>query len=64
MSAEARRRISAAVKARWAKQKSAKPGVVHREASKPKRRTMSTEARAKIAAAQRKRWAKVKRAKS
>jgi hypothetical protein len=63
MSAEARRRISEAVKARWAKQKKAETVVAHRDALKPTRRTMSAEARAKIAAAQRKRWAKVKRAK-
>jgi hypothetical protein len=48
MSAAARRKISLAQKARWAKQK-AKPG-----------RTMSAAARRRIAAAQRLRWAKVK----
>jgi hypothetical protein len=48
MSAAARRKISLAQKARWAKQK-AKP-----------RRTMSAAGRRRIAAAQRARWAKVK----
>jgi len=48
MSAAARRKISLAQKARWAKQK-AKPA-----------RTMSAAARRRIAAAQRLRWAKVK----
>lgn len=49
MSAAARRRISLAQKARWAKQK-----------ARPKR-TISAAGRRRIAAAQRKRWAKVKR---
>ena len=48
MSAAARRKISLAQKARWAKQK-----------SKP-RRTMSAAGRKRIAAAQRARWAKAK----
>jgi hypothetical protein len=48
MSASARRKISLAQKARWAKQK-VKP-----------RRTMSAAGRKRIAAAQRARWAKVK----
>jgi hypothetical protein len=48
MSAAARRKISLAQKARWAKQK-AKP-----------RRAMSAAGRKRIAAAQRARWAKVK----
>ena len=48
MSAAARRKISLAQKARWAKQK-AKP-----------RRTMSAAGRRRIAAAQRARWAKAK----
>jgi hypothetical protein len=51
LSASARRRISLAQKARWAKAKGHAP--------KPKR-TMSASARRKIAAAQRARWAKVK----
>jgi len=49
MSAAARRRISIAQKARWAKQK-----------ARPKR-TISAAGRRRIAAAQKKRWAKVKR---
>jgi hypothetical protein len=48
MSVAARRKISLAQKARWARQK-----------TKP-RRTMSAASRKKIAAAQRARWAKVK----
>jgi len=51
MSAAARRRISLAQKARWAKQRAPKV-----------KRVMSAAARRKIAAAQRRRWAKVKRA--
>ena len=51
LSASARKRMSLAQKARWAKAKG--------QASKPKR-TMSASARRKIAAAQRARWAKVK----
>jgi hypothetical protein len=53
LSAAARKKISQAQKARWAKQKS---GV---QPAKPKR-TMSAAARKRIAAAQRARWAKVK----
>ena len=49
MSAAARRKISLAQKARWAKQKLARP-----------KRTISAAGR-RIAAAQRARWAKVKR---
>lgn len=52
VSASARRRMSLAQKARWAKK--VKAGTV-----KPKH-TMSASARRKIAAAQRARWAKVK----
>jgi len=51
MSAAARRRISVAQKARWAKQRAPKP-----------KRIVSAAARRKMAAAQRARWAKVKRA--
>ena len=51
MSAAGRRRISLAQKARWAKQRTAKP-----------KRTISAAGRRRIAAAQRARWAKVKRA--
>jgi hypothetical protein len=49
LSASARKRISLAQKARWAKQRTGKP-----------KRTMSAAARRKIAVAQRARWAKVK----
>ena len=55
LSASARKRISLAQKARWARAKGHAP--------KPKR-TMSASARRKIAAAQRARWAKVKAAKN
>jgi hypothetical protein len=51
MSAAARRRISVAQKARWAKQRAPKP-----------KRTISPAGRRRIAAAQRARWAKAKRA--
>jgi hypothetical protein len=51
MSAAARRRISLAQKARWAKQRTAKP-----------KHTISAAGRRRIAAAQRARWAKVKSA--
>ncbi len=50
MSAAGRRRISLAQKARWAKQRRAKP-----------KHTISAAGRRRIAAAQRARWAKVKR---
>jgi hypothetical protein len=53
LSPAARRKISLAQKARWAKQKG--PA----QAAKPKR-TMSAAGRKRIAAAQRARWAKVK----
>jgi hypothetical protein len=56
MSADARRRISLAQKARWAKQNG------QAEAASPKR-IVSSAARRKMAAAQRARWAKVKRLK-
>jgi hypothetical protein len=51
LSASARKRVSLAQKARWAKAKGHAP--------KPKR-TISASARRKIAAAQRARWAKLK----
>lgn len=55
LSAAARRKISLAQKARWAKQRGNGPS------QKPqKKRTMSAEARKRISAAQRARWAKVK----
>jgi len=55
LSASARRRISIAQKARWAKR------AAHDQAGKMKpKRTMSASARRKIAAAQRARWAKIR----
>ena len=55
LSASARRRISLAQKARWAKR------AANDQAGKMKpKRTMSASARRKIAAAQRARWAKVR----
>ena len=55
MSATARKRISLAQKARWAKR------AANDQAGKMKpKRTMSASARRKIAAAQRARWAKVR----
>lgn len=54
LSASARKRISLAQKARWAKR-----GKGQAAKAKP-RRTLSASARRKIAAAQRVRWAKVK----
>ena len=55
LSASARKRISLAQKARWAKR------AAHDQAGKMKpKRTMSASARRKIAAAQRARWAKVR----
>jgi hypothetical protein len=50
MSTAARRKISLAQKARWAKQRAPRP-----------KRTISAAGRRRIAAAQRARWAKVKR---
>ena len=58
LSAVARRKISLAQKARWAKRSSK----TRTSTAKPKRK-MSAAARRKIAAAQRARWAKVKRQK-
>ena len=53
LSSAARRKISLAQKARWAKQKTSGPS------GKPKR-TISAASRRKMAAAQKARWAKVK----
>ena len=53
LSAAARRKISLAQKARWAKQKASGPS------GKPKR-TISAASRRRMAAAQRRRWSKVK----
>jgi len=55
LSASARRRISLAQKARWAK----RTANIHAGTVKPKR-TISAAGRKRIAAAQRARWAKVK----
>jgi len=67
LSADARKRISLAQKARWAKtRKGPKPaaaGTAKTTVSAPVKRTMSASARRKIAAAQRARWARVKAAK-
>jgi hypothetical protein len=67
MSAEARKRIGAATKARWAAGKMGKQS--HSRSKKlkvapaKKKRTMSAAGRAKIAATQKARWAKLKAAK-
>jgi hypothetical protein len=55
VSASARRRMSLAQKARWAKRASK-----NQSATRKPKRTMSASARRKIAAAQRARWAKVR----
>jgi len=60
MSASARRRISLAQKARWAK---VRAGNVVSIGSKRVKRTISAAGRKRIAAAQRARWAKVRAAK-
>ena len=71
MSAAARKKISAAQKARWSKSRSAVKKTAPRDASeltgknaakKAKKHTLSAEARARIAQAQKARWAKVKNA--
>jgi hypothetical protein len=67
MSPEARERIAAAQRARWAKSRGgavAKPAVAASSPAtktKPGKRTLSPEAREKIAAAARRRWAAVKK---
>jgi nucleoid-associated protein YgaU len=55
VSASARRRMSLAQKARWAKR-----AAKNQEAATRPKRTMSASARRKIAAAQRARWAKIR----
>ena len=55
LSASARKRISLAQKARWAKR-----AANHKAGKVKPKRTMSASARRKIAAAQRARWAKVR----
>lgn len=65
MSAEARARIGAATKARWAAGKMGKQSQSRSQKSKVapiKKQTLSAEARARIAAVQRARWAKQKKA--
>lgn len=62
MSAEGRRRIAEAARARWARvrgENGKTPDTASSNAG-PKKRTMSAAARRKIAAAARARWAKVK----
>lgn len=74
LSAEARERIAAAQRARWAKSKrsaqkaarttaasAARKATVVAPARRAKKRTLRAGARAKIAAAQRARWAKLKK---
>ena len=60
MSAAARKKISLAQKARWAKRATKGQDV---NAARPKR-TISAAGRRRIAAAQRARWAKVKKSKA
>ena len=61
MSAEGRRRIAEAARARWAKIRAEKGHVQPAATSAaPKKRTMSAAARRRIAAAARARWAKVR----
>ena len=60
MSPEARARIAAAQRARWAKSKGqtiSAPASAIGKPAKARKRTLSPEARAKMAAAARKRWA-------
>ncbi len=59
MSASARALISAAQKARWAKQKKASPGTAANKSTG--RRVMSAAARKRISAAMKKRWAQQKK---
>ena len=60
LSASARKRISLAQKARWAKTRRGSQPAKAVTGSTPAKRNMSASARRKIAAAQRARWAKVK----
>jgi hypothetical protein len=58
MSAEARERIAAAQRLRWAKAKGEKPAAAAKPAKTgKKKRNLSPEGRARIAAAQKARWA-------
>jgi hypothetical protein len=58
MSASARKRISEAMKARWAKQK----GKAAPKKAAPKRKPMSPAARKKLSAMMKARWAEAKKA--
>jgi len=63
LSASARRRISLAQKARWAKVRGgSKPTLVAKTESAPAKRKMSAAGRKRIAAAQKARWAAVRAA--
>lgn len=62
MSAEARARIAAGQKARWAKFRAAKGSEPKADTAPRKRRKMSAAGRANIVAAAKARWAKVKAA--
>jgi len=64
MSAEARERIAAAQRARWAKKKgqtTSAPAIASAKPAKAKKRNISPEARAKMAAAAKRRWAEKKK---
>jgi hypothetical protein len=62
MSADARARIAAAQRVRWAKVKAGQKNVVSPDSQPEKKRTrrMSAAGRARIAAAQKARWAKLR----
>jgi hypothetical protein len=60
MSLAARRRIAAAQRARWAKQRNGAAGAA--ASTKPRRGGMSAAGRARLAEAARRRWAKAKAA--
>jgi hypothetical protein len=61
LSAAARKKISLAQKARWAKYRNgSKPAAPVTKTTAPVKRTMSASGRRKIAAAQKARWAKLK----
>ena len=63
LSPEAREKLAAAVRARWAREKSGKPAApatAGKPAKRKRRRKISAEARARMAEAAKKRWAKQK----
>ena len=63
ISAEARKRMAAAQKARWAKvRKESEPAAAKTTSIAPAKRTMSAATRRKIALAQQARWTKLKKA--